>query len=1098
MRFGVIPTWLLVLSLLPLGHRPARGQSEEARLMRFPTLQGDRIAFVYGGDIWTCGSHGGEARRVTSFDEGLEIFPRISPNGEWIAFSGEYSGTRQVYVVPYGGGVPRQLTFYPDVGHMPPRGGHDNLVLDWTNDGRILIRSNRTPYGQRIGTYFLVDPERGGLPERLGLPEGGPATLSPDGRKLAYNIISREWRTWKRYRAGRAQDVWIYDLEADNIERITDFEGTDNHPMWLGNRIYFTSDRTGTLNLYAYDLDTQATRAITSFTEFDVLFPSRGRGGVIFECGGYLWVMDQETEEVHKLTIQLADDRPWLRPRWIDGPGNVISFSPSPSAKRVAVEVRGELFSVPAKKGAAKSLSRSPGRRERAPSWSPDGKMLAFLAEVEDDYELFLLDLSSGEDRQVTKETGAWIIDHSWSPDSGRIQFTDRAQRLWVYQIESGKLTELDRSSEGTIDAPSWSKDGSYLTYSKDSENGFSSIWICPADRPEPVQVSSDRFNDRNPCFDPGGDYLYFVSARDFDYGDRDFESRIYALLLRGDVASPTAPEEDLEEALDKAGKADKDDEDDADDNDQDQKEGNGDAGEEPKDEEKSASKPERLTIEFEGLAERLAVLPLGRGRYFNLHGVKGGLLYSDGGGLKKYSLEERTSDTVLEGVNGYALSGNGKQLVYRQGNNLCIAKLAKGQKPGEDPIPLERVKVRIEPRTEWTQIYQDGWRVMRDWFYDPNMHGVDWDAMRDKYRPLVDAVAHRDDLDFLLGELIGELNCGHTYVTSGDVERVPRVPVGVLGCEFEVLDGRYLISKIFHGENWDESTRSPLTEPGVLAHAGDYLLAIDGHELLAADNPYRLLENKVGLQVRLTLNDRPEPDGAREVIVRPVASELKLRYLDWVDRNARLVDRLSAGRIGYVHVPDTAGSGHEQLWKDYRPQVRLKQAMIIDDRYNGGGHIPFDMVRLLDMPVLNYWSRRHSELNGTPDFAFEGPMTMLINGYSSSGGDAFPYYFRKLGLGPLIGKKTWGGLVGYSGSPRMVDGGGLAVPAFAFVNTEGEWDVEYYGVAPDLEVFDDPTVVRAGGDPSIEAAVKYLLEELEKRPVPVRPQVPEGPTRWK
>ncbi|MFH0946197.1 MAG: PDZ domain-containing protein [Planctomycetota bacterium] len=1095
MKLSFILAWNLIGCFLASESAAQGSVPEEARLLRFPHIQGDKVAFVYGGDIWTNSSSGGAARRVTSFDQGLEIFPRISWDGEWIAFSGEYSGSRQVFVVPYSGGQPRQLTFYPDVGRMPPRGGFDNLTFDWTRDGRILFRSNRTPYGERIGTYFLVDPKKGGLPRSLGIPEGGPASFSPDGTKLAFDIISREWRTWKRYKAGRAQDVWIYDLEVHTIEQITDFEGTDNHPMWLGDRIYFTSDRTGTLNLYAYDLGTKETRAITDFTDFDVLFPSRGQGGLIFERGGFLYVMDAGTEKVRKLTIHLADDRPWKRARWIEGPGNTQSYAASPSAKRVAVEARGEVFSVPASKGQPKNLTRSPGRRERGVCWSPDGKTISYLAEVGDDYELFLLDPKTGEETQATQGTGSWIVGHSWSPDSQRIQFTDRAQRLMVLEVESKTLTELDRSREGMIDSPSWSGDGSYLTYSKDGVNGFRSVWVCPTDRSEPVQVTSDRFNDYGACFDPGGDYLYFVSDRDFVYGDLDFESRIYAFLLTKEAASPVVLEEDVEEEPKAKGApqdaAEGDDPDSAS-----AEAGEGSDEKDEKDEEKEPVVEPDFRIDFEGLSDRLVVLPLPAGRYFNLEGIEGGLLYDDGSGLKKYSLEDRESKTVLEGVHGYQVSGSGKQLVYRNGRDLCVAKLAPDQKAGADPIPLDRVSVRIDPGTEWAQIYQDAWRVMRDWFYDPGMHAVDWLAMREKYQPLVLHVAHRDDLDFILGELIGELNCGHTYVTSGDAERVPRVAAGVLGCEFEADQGRYRISKIFKGENWNEETRSPLTEPGVDVAEGDFLLAIDGEQLLAGDNPYRLLENKAGRQVTLLVSDTPDPDGAREVLVRPSSSELQLRYLAWVRHNRELVENLSGGRIGYVHVPDTADSGHRELWKEYRPQVRVRAAMIIDDRYNGGGHVPFDMVRSLGMPTLNYWARRHSELDTTPEFAFDGPMAMLINGYSSSGGDCFPYYFRKLGLGPLIGAKTWGGLVGYSGSPRMVDGGGLAVPSFAFVNTEGQWDVEYFGVAPDRPVFDDPTVIRTGRDPSIEDAVKYLLGELEKQPTPARPAVPPGPVR--
>ncbi len=1081
---------------------PAESTAAEARLLRFPHIQGDKIAFVTGGDIWTASAEGGPAHRLTSFDEGIEIYPRISPDGKWVAFSGEYTGTRQIYVVPYDGGEPRQITFYPDVGNMPPRGGYDNLPFDWTNDGRILFKSNRTPYSERIARYFLVDPN-GGLETPLTLPEGGPATLSPDGTKLACNLISREWRTWKRYRAGRAQDVHVYDLVDNTLERLTTFEGTDNHPMWLGERIYFTSDRTGTLNLYACDLDTKQIRPITEFEEFDVLWPSRGGDAVIFECGGYLYVMDAATEKVRKLTIELADDKPWHRPRWVTGGPNVESFDVGPTASRAAVIVRGDVFTVPKKDGEAVRVTDSPKRRERDVQWSPNGRWLSYLGEVGLEYELFLHDRETGEERQATHGTGSWILGHSWSPDSKRIVMVDRGQRLRTLDVETTSATDLDRGDEDMITNVSWSGDGAWIAYAKQAANGYSSIWISPSDRSAPIQVTTDQYNDADPAFDPGGKYVYFVSARDFDYGELDFDARIYALLLRPDVESPIAPKND-DEKIETDGDESKVDKD---------GDAKGDAGDAPEDgkeaatsdtkevatddaKEKEVAKAKPVEIDFDGISDRLVVLPLPPSSYRNLEGVEGGLLFVENRNLKRYDLEEREAKEVLPGVTSYVTTPDGKKLLYRHGGGLAIASASAGQSAGKDPLPLDRIRVKVDPRTEWAQMYLDAWRIMRDWFYDPHLHQVHWERMLAKYQPLVEHLSHRDDLDFVLGELIGELNCGHTYVQPGESPRVERVPVGVLGCELVADGDRYRIAKIYRGENWTEARRSPFTESGVDAKEGDVLVSIDGHDVTTRDNPYAFLVNTVGRHVEVELSRTGSPEDAHTVTIRPIASEVSLRYLDWVRRNTELVDRLSGGRIGYVHVPNTAGDGHEELYKGFQPQARVKEAMIIDDRYNGGGHIPWRMIRDIGMPVLNYWSRRHSNLDATPQYGFDGPMAMLINGYSSSGGDAFPYYFRKRGLGPLIGRKTWGGLVGYSFSPRLVDGGGLAVPAFSFVNTDGEWDVEYFGVAPDVEVFDDPTLVRQGRDPSIEAAVKHLLDELEAKPTPRRPPAPKGPKR--
>ena len=1045
----------------------------DARLLRFPHVQGDRVAFCYAGDIWTVGLGGGDARRVTSFDEGLELFPRISPDGRWIAFSGEYTGTRQVYVVPFSGGEPRQLTFYPDVGRMPPRGGYDNLVYDWTPDGtKILVRSNRTPYGQRIGKYLLVDPD-GGLPTALPIPEGGSATFSPDGTKVAYNIISREWRTWKRYRAGRAQDIYVYDLGTNAVDRLTTFEGTDNHPLWIGDVIYFTSDRTGTLNLFAFDLATREVRAVTEFEDYDVLFPARGAGGVVFERGGWIWHMDAETEAVRRIEIRLADDRPWLRPHWVEGDGNVDDWALSPSAKRAVVTVRGDVFTVPAEKGEPTRLTKTPTRRERDVRWSPDGETISYLAEVGDDYELFLFDRESGEERQLTDGTGSWILGHLWSPDSARLAYVDRAQRLVSVDIASGQAVVLDRGTESMIGSFSWSGDGSWITYAKQDVNGYGSIFLSPADRASPVRVTSDKFDESSPAFDPDGRFLWFVSARDFVYGDLSFEQRIYGVLLREDVESPLAFEEDLEERDDEPTE-----------------------DEESGDEEATEDVEEALVIDVDGLSDRLIVLPLESGGYRNLEGLSDGLLFVAGGSLRKYDLASREASEVLPGVFGYELSKERDRVLYPHGDGLALADVSPGQSAGDERLPVGRIRLRVEPTAEWNQIYGDAWRIMRDWFYDPQMHRVDWTAMREKYRPLLRHVAHRADLDYVLGELIGELNVGHAYVQPGDVTSVSRVPIGVLGCELEADGERYRITRIYSGESWNDSTRSPLAEIGVDAKVGDFLIEIDGHDVTTRDNPYRFLDNTVGRSVILSLNDQPTAEGAREERVRPIASEQSLRYLAWVREREAIVERISGGRVGYVHVPNTAGEGHRRLYEGFLPLARLADALVIDDRYNGGGHVPWRMVRDLGQRTLNYWARRHAELETTPDFAFDGPMAMLINGYSSSGGDALPFYFRERGLGPLIGKKTWGGLVGYSGTPRFVDGGGLAVPAFAFVDKEGEWNVEAFGVAPDIDVFDDPSAIVGGRDPSLERAVRVLLEQLEAAPTPKRPTVPAGPAR--
>lgn len=1054
---------------------------EEARLLRYPTIMGDKVAFVYAGDIWTVPANGGRARRVTSFPEGLELFPKISPDGTLIAFSGEYAGTRQVYVVPYEGGVPKRLTYYPDVGRMPPRGGYDYIVMDWTPDGtQILVRGNRTPYGRRVGRYFLVDPKGSGLVEPLQIPEGGPASFSPDGKKLAYNIKSREFRTWKRYRAGRAQDVFIYDLVKNAVTRITDFEGTDNFPMWIRGSIYFTSDRERTLNIFRFDTETNAVTKVTDFNEYDVLWPSRGGTRIVFENGGYLFYHDTVTGETRKIEVTLGSDKPFVRPVYKEVKDNIESFSISPSGARAVFGARGEMFTVPAEHGDIRNITRTDAQREMDVEWSPNGAFVSFLSEESGEYEITILPQDGrGTSKQLTTHTDSWILHPVWSPDSRKIAFGDKKNRLWVLDVETGKKVEADRSSYSSINNYSFSPDSRWVCYTKDDPNRMTSVFVYSIGGKKVHRLTTDFTDDREPSFSPDGKYLYFVSSRDFDYRYRRFEDRLYIGTLSKETPSPLAPlsdEEKPEAADDNEGK---------------------DKGEkDKKDSNEKKNETVRIeSIDAETFADRIVALPGEPGRYYGLTAVKDGLLFIDKDKtLKKFDLEERETKTVMEEVDNYQVAAKGEKFIYRSGRDYGIAKLAPDQKKGAGKLDLSGIKLRIDPVQEWRQIYFEASRIMRDWFYDPDMHGVDWEAMRDRYAVLLPHLAHRSDLDFLVGELIGELNAGHTYVFSGDMPEVERVPIGLLGCEFEADGTYYRFKKIFKGENWHDNLRSPLTEPGLNVEEGLYLIAIDDYEVTTGESPYKYLENKAGVQVTLKINGKPSSKGAREVVVTPVSSELNLFYMDWVRRNREITDELSKGRVGYIHVPNTHYQGFREFFKAFQPLVN-KEALIIDERYNGGGHSPFEMVQILGNRIFNYWAVRHAELYISPFPVHEGPKVMLINGLSSSGGDAFPFYFKEAGVGPLIGERTWGGLIGYGYSPRFIDGGGLAVPGFAFVNAEGEWDVEAVGVAPDIYVFDDPALIRAGRQPMIEKAVEYLLEELKKKPVK-KVKTPAGPDR--
>ncbi len=1088
---------LIAMAILALfiGLFPA----DDAKLLRMPDINKDLIVFVYAGDIWSVPAAGGDAKRLTSH-VGLEAFPKISPDGRWIAFSGEYSGTRQIFVMPSTGGTPRQLTYYNDVGILPPRGGIDNYPLDWTPDGRkILFHANRTPYGERMGKYFLVGLD-GGLETALQIPEAGGGTFSPTGNEIVYTPISREFRTWKRYKGGRQQDIWIYDLKNDTSKRLTEFEGSDLHPIWHRDKIFFVSDRGLIQNIYAHDLKTGQVAKVTDHREYDVLWPSGEGGLVAYENAGNIWKLDLDSRKAEKVAVDIRFDNPNTIPYFRAVADTIGGLDISPKGKRAVFEARGDIFTVPATEGITYNLTNSQGVREVFPAWSPDGRYIAYCSDKTGEYEICLVDtVENNTITQLTTGSTAWKFQPVWSPDSSMLAFTGRNLKLQVIDIKTKAVKTVDSARRVELTDFSWSPDSKWLAYPKDGDNAQPAIWVYSVEKEKTQRITDEMFNNFGPVFSKCGNYLFFLSLRDFDQTFSSFEfnyivneaARIYAVALTK-TAPPLLPDKnDLEEVKKeepekKAGGETKPEAKPA------EKPGPKDAAKEEK------PKPAALTIDFDGINDRIVVLPPARGNYGGIAPVEGGLLYFRAGELHKFTFEDKKDVLIFAGLQAGSVSADGKKLLYRAGPTYGIVDIAPNQKAGDGRLNLEGLTMKIDPMKEWVQIFTDGWRIFRDWFYVENMHGVDWTAMRDRYARWLPSLSHRADLDFIFGELVGELNAGHCYIDWGNFPRVPRLNGGLLGAELQADEkaGRYIIKKIYKGENWNAATRSPLTEQGIDVKEGDYLIRLNGQDLTTKDNPYLFLENTAGKKISIVVNGRPVPEGSRELWIRPVASEQSLFYLDWVRSRRALVDKLSGGRIGYFHVPDTAFAGNREFFKGFYAFFN-KDALIIDERYNGGGFSTAVMIDMLGRRTTSYWARRGLEMLRDPGIAHDGPKAMLINHYSSSGGDAFPFNFRERKLGTLIGTRTWGGLVGQSGNAGLIDGTAIRVATVGVVNTEGEWTVEGEGISPDIEVWDLPERVARGGDPSLERAVAFLLEELKKNP-PKKVAKPGDPDRSK
>ena len=1201
--------WLAVTALSLLSAASATPQGAgQAGMLRYPDVSDTSIVFVYANDLWLVPRAGGTALPLAS-PPGAERNPRFSPDGQQVAFSGNYDGDSDLYTISTGGGLPFRVTHHP--------GG--DLFSDWTNDGRLIFSTSAFS-GQRRAPRMFTVPSTGGLPTQVSVPYGLNGTIHEDGKLLAYTPNARDGRNWKRYVGGTASDIWLFNLEDRSSRRVTEWEGTDSFPMWHGDDLYYVSDRgpAHRLNVWKFDVAAGTHSQITTYTDFDVKWPAigpgdQGQGEIVFQNNSGLFLVDLGTQATRPVDVKIPGAIETARPRTVDVSEAISTSRISSTGKRAVVASRGDIWTLPAEQGKARNLTATSGVAERDPSWSPDGRWIAYFSDETGEYELFVKQSDGrGETKQLTEGTEGFKYDPTWSPNSEKIAFSDRSGTIYVHDIAADTTKAIDQNEAAEWGVPvNWSHDSRWLTYTNlADESSRTNVVIFDTVAGEKHVVTSSMFEDSSPTFDRDGDFLYFGSVRDFSgqQGSMIDSNYVYtdgevllAVPLREDVEFPWTPKSDEESWGDEdqeEGTPDEDAEG------EEEREGTpaeddgvsgsysgtltmagqpamavtaslsldgtrlsgsatsplgnaevrgdldpetgacsgslaldtggealfdgsikdgslewavstnevditvvaersgaassedrgNESGDEEDDDDEDASKA--LEIDFEGFEHRALQLPMSSGNFASLSvNHEGHLLYvRRGSGIKAYDLhgDDQAEKSVTDGGD-FSLSADGKQLLVERGNDPAIGKADEGSSPKS--VKKDGMEARIDPRQEWPQVYRDAWRFFRDYFYAANMHGVDWPAVYEQYLPMIAYCANREDVDYVMRELVAELNVGHAYVRGGPMERGPRVGVGLLGCDYTLENGAYRIAHIVEGGVWDSDARGPLSMPGVDVREGDYLLAVDGVPMDTDKDPWAAFLGKGGEAVELTVSASPTMDDtARKVMVKALSSERGLRYREWIEGNRKMVEELSGGRVGYVYVPDTGQNGRNNLFRQLYGQSHL-DALIIDERWNGGGQFPNREIEALDRPRTNYWGRRWGRSMATPNDSHQGPKCMLINRDAGSGGDMFPYLFRQAGLGKLIGTRTWGGLVGYSGSPQLIDGGTLAVPSFGFFELDGTWGVEGHGVAPDIEVMDDPALMQGGADPQIEAGVQQMLKELETGAYQAPPR-PADPNR--
>ena len=1039
-------------------------RAEEARLLRFPATNGSSIVFTYAGDLYSVPVTGGDAVRLTSHI-GYEAFAHYSPDGKTIAFTGEYDGNREVYVIPAAGGEPRRVTYTSTNSRddMGDRMGPNNMVMGWTPDGKYIIYRNRIGDGFE-GKLWKVSPD-GSMPEVIPLPQGGFCSYSPDGRQLAYNRVMREFRTWKYYRGGMADEIWIYD--GKSVKAVTDNPAQDIFPMWVGDEIYFASDRDMTMNIFCYNTKTGATTKVTNFSDFDVKFPTTDGKSVVFEKGGYIYRLDPATKKTSKITVNLSSDNIYARNERRSTGLGVASFAVSPDGSRLAVTSRGEVFDLPATKGVTRNISRSSNSNDRSVDWSPDGKYIAWIGDATGETEIYLYDVAKGGvAKQLTKNNDTYIRSLQWAPDSKTILYTDRKNRIVEVGLDGRKRTVMENPHAEFRDV-SYSPDGKWLTYSKPADNQFGVVYVYNLADKKEYAVTDGWYDSGNPEFSADGKYLLYTSNTEmnptYSYIEWDFAmtdmSALYMAILSKDTPSPLLPSDGVGAA--KAGPA---------------------AGDKT---DKADKEEVKVVIDPDGLQSRNIKIPVRGASGYYCDGKK--IWYNTREGVKVLEFGKDKPEDCAKG-RFYYRYGDKKAVLY-EGGRILLADL-RDKMTGEE-VSRNDMVIDIDYSQEWPQIFDEVWRAFRDGFYLTNMHGRDWNALKEKYSVLLPYVKTRLDLNYVIGEMISELACGHAYITPGEYPKPEKVAMGLLGAELSKhSSGYFRIDRIMQGAPYQADLRSPLAEPGTGVKEGQYITSIDGVSVKDVPNIYSMLVGKAGILTELTVNSSPA-EGGEKVVVRPIADEYPLLHYEWVQNNIRKVEELSGGKVGYIYIPDMSAEGLSEFARYYYPQLD-KEALIIDDRANGGGNVSPMLIERLQREAYRLTMRRGSDMTGTvPEGTHTGPKVMLINKYSASDGDLFPWSFKANNMGTVIGTRTWGGIIGISGSLPYIDGTDVRVPFFTNYDAKtGEWIVENHGVDPDIVIENDPVKEWAGEDEQLIKAVEVALEQIkDRKPLPKVPQ---------